>query len=173
MSSSSAPAAPAQTAVPPPPPTTAAAAAASVVNPFGAVCGSSSQAFTVCVTSALSGFSSPETLCASQRTPGVAISPSTNSACLCGAATRITACYASSCPSDPTLPLADQSQQAYCKAAVAFGASVVTATANNNNSASATAFGTAPVSTTASRSAAAGSLVAGWMSAAAILAFFV
>ncbi|KAJ3409175.1 hypothetical protein HDU80_002411 [Chytriomyces hyalinus] len=161
MSSPSAPAPPAQTA------------AASVVNPFGAVCGSSSQAFTACVTSALSGFSSPETLCASQRTPGVAVTPSTNSACLCGAATRITACYASSCPSDPTLPLADQSQQAYCKAAVAFGASVVTATANNNNnSASATAFGTAPVSTTASKSAA-GSLVAGWMSAAAILAFFV
>ncbi|KAJ3257742.1 hypothetical protein HDU77_002538 [Chytriomyces hyalinus] len=158
-------------AAPAPPPTTT-AAAASVVNPFGAVCGSSSQAFTVCVTSALSGFSSPETLCASQRTPGVAVTPSTNSACLCAAATRITACYASSCPSDPTLPLADQSQQAYCKAAVAFGASVVTATANNNNSASATAFGTAPVSTTASKSAA-GSLVAGWMSAAAILAFFV
>ncbi|KAI8833439.1 hypothetical protein BJ741DRAFT_612126 [Chytriomyces cf. hyalinus JEL632] len=140
------------------------AAASNAPNPFNAVCGASNQAFVACVTSSLNGFTTAETLCASQRMPGVAISPGANSACLCAAATRITSCYATNCATDATLALAEQAQQAYCKAAAAFGATVTvaTVTTGRNGFGTATVAAASAVVTTTSKSVGV-SLIVGWV----------
>ncbi|KAJ3263591.1 hypothetical protein HDU77_010413 [Chytriomyces hyalinus] len=145
-------------------------AASNAANPFNAVCGASNQAFVGCVTSSLNGFTTAETLCASQRMPGVAISPGANSACLCAAATRITSCYATNCASDATLPLAEQAQQAYCKAAAAFGATVTvaTVTTGRNGFGTATTVAATGVVTNTSKSVGV-SLVVGWVGMLAVL----